>query len=120
MVPDVMRNLRTRWAKLGGVVLALVWLAGCAADLQPERTGTVSAATLARMDALDMDRAAPILIRIFKQESKLEVWKQTPGRQLPAAAEPTRSVAIRAVSDPRRRSATIRPPKGSTRSAPGR
>lgn len=79
MVPDMMRALGVRWARLGGVMLALAFLAGCAADLQPERTGTVSAATLARMDSLDMDRAAPILIRVFKQESTLEVWKQTRG-----------------------------------------
>jgi murein L,D-transpeptidase YafK len=28
------------------------------------------------MESFDMDRAAPILIRIYKEESTLEVWKQ--------------------------------------------
>jgi murein L,D-transpeptidase YafK len=28
------------------------------------------------MESLNMDRAAPILIRIFKEESTLEVWKE--------------------------------------------
>jgi murein L,D-transpeptidase YafK len=32
--------------------------------------------TLRDMESLNMDRAAPILIRIYKEESTLEVWKQ--------------------------------------------
>ena len=32
--------------------------------------------TLRHMESLNMDRAAPILIRIYKEESTLEVWKQ--------------------------------------------
>jgi murein L,D-transpeptidase YafK len=28
------------------------------------------------METLNMDRAAPILIRIYKEEGTLEVWKQ--------------------------------------------
>lgn len=40
------------------------------------RTDTVRTSTLQHMERLDMDRAAPILIRIYKEESTLEVWKQ--------------------------------------------
>lgn len=40
------------------------------------KMGTVRSSTLEQMDRLDMDRAAPILIRIYKQESALEVWKE--------------------------------------------
>jgi murein L,D-transpeptidase YafK len=32
--------------------------------------------SLRHMESLNMDRAAPILIRIYKEESTLEVWKQ--------------------------------------------
>ena len=32
--------------------------------------------TLRHMESLNMERAAPILIRIYKEESTLEVWKQ--------------------------------------------
>ena len=32
--------------------------------------------TLRQMESLDMDRAAPVLIRIYKEERTLEVWKQ--------------------------------------------
>jgi murein L,D-transpeptidase YafK len=40
------------------------------------KTGTVRSATLQHMQNLDIDRAAPILIRIYKEERTLEVWKQ--------------------------------------------
>jgi murein L,D-transpeptidase YafK len=40
------------------------------------RTGTVRTSALKQMETLNMDRAAPILIRIYKEESTLEVWKQ--------------------------------------------
>jgi murein L,D-transpeptidase YafK len=40
------------------------------------KMGTVRPSTLEQMDRLDMDRSAPILIRIFKEESTLEVWKE--------------------------------------------
>jgi murein L,D-transpeptidase YafK len=40
------------------------------------RTGTVRMPTLRQMENLNMDRAAPILIRIYKEENALEVWKQ--------------------------------------------
>ncbi len=35
----------------------------------------LSASILAEMDKKNMDRNAPILIRIFKEEGKLEIWK---------------------------------------------
>jgi murein L,D-transpeptidase YafK len=36
----------------------------------------VRMSTLRHMESLNMERAAPILIRIYKEESTLEVWKQ--------------------------------------------
>jgi murein L,D-transpeptidase YafK len=39
------------------------------------RTEDVRTSTLLQMESLNMDRAAPILIRIYKEESTLEVWK---------------------------------------------
>ena len=55
-------------------------LGGCSSTINvPKttvRTGTVRTATLRQMENLDMDRAAPIMIRIYKEESTLEVWKQ--------------------------------------------
>ena len=40
------------------------------------RTGTVRTSTLKQMETFNMDRTAPTLIRIYKKESTLEVWKQ--------------------------------------------
>ena len=40
------------------------------------KTGTVRALTAEKMASLNMDRDAPILLRIYKSESTLEVWKQ--------------------------------------------
>jgi hypothetical protein len=40
------------------------------------RTSTVRSSTVKQMEALDMDRASPILIRIYKEERTLETWKQ--------------------------------------------
>jgi murein L,D-transpeptidase YafK len=61
------------------LILAAV-LSGCSSAFyegtMTVRTGTVRASTLRQMESLNMDRAAPILIRIYKEESTLEVWKQ--------------------------------------------
>jgi murein L,D-transpeptidase YafK len=52
-------------------------IAGCSSvSYQTVRTGSVHASTLQQMEDFNMDRAAPILIRIFKEERALEVWKQ--------------------------------------------
>ena len=40
------------------------------------RTEDVRTSTLLHMETLNMERAAPILIRIYKEGSTLEVWKQ--------------------------------------------
>ncbi|WP_153481925.1 hypothetical protein [Segnochrobactrum spirostomi] len=55
----------------GGTVTKLV-SAGPKRHMQPVDPELVS-----RMATLDMDKNAPIMIRLFKEESKLEVWKQT-------------------------------------------
>ena len=55
-------------------------LAGCSSSRYKTetvvRTGTVRMPTLRQMESLNMDRAAPILIRIYKEENMLEVWKE--------------------------------------------
>ncbi|WP_131193873.1 L,D-transpeptidase family protein [Lichenihabitans psoromatis] len=63
-------------AKLLAALLVFLALAGCAGQLETVRTGTVSPATLETMNQLNMDRRAPILVRILKEEKVLEVWKQ--------------------------------------------
>jgi murein L,D-transpeptidase YafK len=60
------------------LTLAALALAACSSGNQTRRvkTGSVSVATVSLMKQLDMPRAAPILIRVFKEEAVLEVWKQ--------------------------------------------
>ena len=41
-----------------------------------ENPGSVRETTIRAMVDLSMDRAAPVLLRIYKQESMLEIWKQ--------------------------------------------
>ncbi|MFD1704293.1 hypothetical protein ACFSCV_14900 [Methylopila henanensis] len=57
--------------------LALI-LAGCSSSprVKKVKTGAVSYQTVSLMRENDMPRQAPILIRVYKQEAVLEVWKQ--------------------------------------------
>ncbi len=71
-----MQSMIRRRLRLAPAVFALLLLAGCAGELDQVRTGTVYPATLELIAQNDMDRAAPILIRIYKEDSALEVWKQ--------------------------------------------
>src|SRR5205823_6654609 len=58
---------------------AAVALSGCQTDGvdNAKAMKAVPAALLADMQTKDMDPQAPILVRLFKEESELEVWKQT-------------------------------------------
>jgi murein L,D-transpeptidase YafK len=58
------------------LALAAVSIAGCSTASYPVRTGVVHASTLQQMENNNMDRGAPVLIRIYKEERTLEVWKQ--------------------------------------------
>jgi len=55
--------------------LIVAGLAACSTTLHAPktavRTGTVRTSALKKMEALNMDRSAPILIRIYKEESAL-------------------------------------------------
>jgi murein L,D-transpeptidase YafK len=67
-------------AKASLLAVILAGLSGCSsvvyAPKPAVRTGTVRSSTIKQMETFNMDRAAPILIRIYKEESTLEVWKQ--------------------------------------------
>lgn len=68
------------FAKACFFALIVAGLGGCSstayAPKTAVRTGTIQTSTLEQMETLNMDRAAPILIRIYKEESTLEVWKR--------------------------------------------
>ena len=69
--------LSAAFMRLAAVGLAAALLAGCQSSDFPKAAQPVPHALVAEMDKLDMQATAPIFIRIFKEESQFEVWKQT-------------------------------------------
>jgi hypothetical protein len=61
-------------AKACFFTLIVAGLSGCSsmvyAPKAAVRTGTVRSSTVKQMEALNMDRAAPILIRIYKEDTQ--------------------------------------------------
>jgi len=54
-------------------------LAGCNGDnlaQSAKATKPIPPKLLAEMEAKNMDKGSPMLVRLFKQESELEIWKQ--------------------------------------------
>src|SRR4051812_13917571 len=81
-------NGRTQFRALGIAVAlaASVALAGCNSDEislanNAKANQPVPPKLVADMTAKDMDINSPILVRMFKTEAELEVWKQTRSRQ---------------------------------------
>src|SRR5579871_4234341 len=74
---SLFRALMTSAALSAGVLLA-----GCNSDeinslaTNAKANQPVPPKLLAQMEAKDMDLQSPILVRLFKQEAELEVWKQ--------------------------------------------
>jgi murein L,D-transpeptidase YafK len=73
---SLVRVLMTSAALAAGTLLA-----GCNSDdislaTNAKANQPVSAKLLAQMDAKNMDLQSPMLVRLFKQEAELEVWKQ--------------------------------------------
>ncbi len=74
------RNGRASFVVTAFVLAAMTsGLSGCSIpleDVDAIQIGAVRPSTLQKMASLNMDRAAPILLRVYKEESALEVWKQ--------------------------------------------
>jgi murein L,D-transpeptidase YafK len=71
-----------RLRRVAGALLVAGVLAGCQADelgYGPKAQRPISADVKRKMGELDMKSTSPIMIRIFKEENQLEVWKQTKG-----------------------------------------
>ena len=65
--------------KVAGALLLAGFLAGCQADelgYGPKAERPVSSSIKRKLADLDMSATSPILIRIFKEENTLEVWKE--------------------------------------------
>jgi murein L,D-transpeptidase YafK len=61
-------------------IAAAIALAGCDTDSPPTLSGRsmqpLSERMLTEIDRRNMEKESPILVRIFKEESELEVWKE--------------------------------------------
>jgi murein L,D-transpeptidase YafK len=73
-------NLRFwRLAALGLIGAAGAMLAGCEDSYLPQGSGRseqpISSATVAEMTKIDTTPSSPVLIRTYKKEAELEVWK---------------------------------------------
>lgn len=81
---DKTKFMSARFARTG-LLLAALAVAGCTessySDFAPKAGKSLSPKIVAEMSAKGMSRTSPVLARIFKEEGKLEVWKQkTNGR----------------------------------------
>lgn len=66
-------------ARLGALIVAAGLLAGCYDDDNARLRGfqPIPAKLLAEMESKGMTKSSPILVRVYKQEAELEIWKQT-------------------------------------------
>src|SRR5690606_36286526 len=66
--------------RLGVLAAAALMLAGCVSSvLDADNRGSqpIPASLVSKMKANAMSPADPIVVRVFKQESELEIWKRT-------------------------------------------
>ncbi len=75
---DLLMNgtLLSRGLTFLALVFAAVGLSGCLGESVAPHLKPVPAAAQARLAKLGMTMDAPILVRIFKEEAELEIWKQ--------------------------------------------
>jgi murein L,D-transpeptidase YafK len=73
------RSPRLRLLLASAAIAASIGLAGCqteGTDLSARALTPLSPKMLAAFEQKNMDKGSPILVRLFKQEAELEVWKQ--------------------------------------------
>ncbi|SMH26422.1 L,D-transpeptidase family protein [Mesorhizobium australicum] len=69
-------------ARMGGIAALALLLSACVStvlDVDGKATQHIPAKLVAEMSRKSMSPSAPILVRIFKQESELEIWKRDRG-----------------------------------------
>lgn len=76
-------------ALLGGLIAAWTSMAWTSAALADKASAPIPAATLALMAARGTHAASPIVLRAYKKESEIEVWKRNAaGRYVPIKTYP--------------------------------
>jgi murein L,D-transpeptidase YafK len=74
-----MNSIIRRGTAVGLAIAACAWIAGCDdSDLDQSSARSqqpISGAMLAKMEALDTSPSSPTVIRTYKKEAELEIWK---------------------------------------------
>jgi murein L,D-transpeptidase YafK len=74
-----MNSIIRRGTAVGLVIAACAWIAGCDDSYLDQSSGRsqqpISSATLAEMTKLDTTPSSPTVIRTYKKEAELEIWK---------------------------------------------
>ncbi|MGX1098508.1 L,D-transpeptidase family protein [Amorphus sp. MBR-141] len=71
------RGILSSWRGLIAVAAIGLAVAGCQVSDLPKHLKPLSPSIMAKIKRLDMTTTSPILVRIFKEENELEVWKKT-------------------------------------------
>ena len=71
------RGILSSWRGLIAAVAVGLVVAGCQVSDLPKHLKPLSPSIMAKIKRLDMTTTSPILVRIFKEENELEVWKKT-------------------------------------------
>jgi murein L,D-transpeptidase YafK len=74
-----MNSIIRRGTAVGLTVAACAWIAGCDDSYLDQSSARsqqpISSAVLAKMEALDTTPSSPTVIRTYKKEAELEIWK---------------------------------------------
>jgi murein L,D-transpeptidase YafK len=74
-----MNSIIRRGTAVGLAIAACAWIAGCDDSYLDQSSARsqqpISSETLAKMEALDTTPSSPTLIRTYKKEAELEIWK---------------------------------------------
>src|ERR1700736_3212727 len=74
-----MNSIIRRGTAVGLTIAACAWVAGCDDSYLDQSSARsqqpISSAVLAKMEALDTTPSWPVLIRAYKKEAELEIWK---------------------------------------------
>jgi len=71
------RGILSSWRGLIAAAAIGLVVAGCQVSDLPNHLKPLSPSIMAKIKRLDMTTTSPILVRIFKEENELEVWKKT-------------------------------------------
>jgi len=76
MKSHMLRRSTSLWMKVAAIIVGTVVLAGCQESSVPKQLKPIPASLSEKIRDMKMSETGPIFIRIFKESSELEVWKE--------------------------------------------